>query len=366
MPIAYIMLPDVDCRPAARSDSACPMFVKPIISTQELTKIYKDRNREVHAVTDVTLRIMPGELFGLFGPNGAGKSTLVRLLTTLLAPTSGTAVVNGYDIIREELQVRASSGLVTSDERSFYGRLSAARNLSFFAAMQNVARRQIPERVAYVLDLFGLSHKASAPAQSLSTGQKQRLNMARALVHDPPILFLDEPTKSMDVQTSDFVKALIKEDLVGRQGKSVVFISHELYEMDNFCDRVVILSEGNVRVVGTPAELGARLPRRALYRIVVQGDAPVIAERWRQIEGVEEVTLVSEGTTTTAYDIALADEAFWLSVMEAVGACDGRVETYHRVDDESLRRIVAHYSNGGFENEVDGSLAKPDDKKKHG
>jgi ABC-2 type transport system ATP-binding protein len=329
--------------------------MEPIITTQGLTKIYGTGPGAIHAVTDVTLQIMPGDLFGLFGPNGAGKSTLVRLLTTLLAPTSGAATVRGYDILRDELQVRASCGLVTSDERSFYGRLSAARNLSFYAAMQNVPRSQIPQRVAYALDLFGLTAKAKAPTQSLSTGQKQRLNMARALVHDPPILFLDEPTKSMDVQTSDFVKALIKEEIVGRQRKTVVFISHELYEMDNFCDRVVILAGGRVQVVGTPADLGARLPRRALYRIVVQGDGAAITNRWRQTDGVEAITLVSEGTATMAYDLALADEATWLSVMEAVGACGGRVETYHRVDDQSLRRIVAHFSDGLLEGEGDGT-----------
>jgi ABC-2 type transport system ATP-binding protein len=331
------------------------LSAKPIITTQGLTKIYSSRQRQVNAVTDVTLQIMPGELFGLFGPNGAGKSTIVRMLTTLLAPTSGTASVNGHDIVRHDLQVRASSGLVTAEERSFYGRLSAAHNLSFYAAMQNVPRQQIQGRVAYVLELFGLSHKAAAPVQSLSTGQKQRLNMARALVHDPPILFLDEPTKSMDVQTSDTVKALIKDELVGRQEKTVLFISHELYEMDNFCDRVVILADGKVRVVGTPAELGARLPRRALYRIVVEGDAlvrsSVISGRLRQTNGVESVTLVSEGATTSSYDLALADDAIWLAVMETVGACGGRVESYHRVDNESLRRIVAHFSHGDLDSD---------------
>jgi ABC-type multidrug transport system ATPase subunit len=177
--------------------------------------------------------------------------------------------------------------------------------------------------------------------------------MARALVHDPPILFLDEPTKSMDVQTSDFVKALIKEELIGQQGKTVVYISHELYEMDNFCDRVAILADGRVQVVGTPAELGARLPRRALYRIVVQGDIAGITQEWLQIKGVESVTLISEGLATAAYDVALADEAAWLSVMEAVHNNGGRVETYRRADDQSLRRIVAHFSDGVMESADD-------------
>jgi ABC-2 type transport system ATP-binding protein len=330
--------------------------MKPIISTQGLTKIYGAEPNAVHAITDLTLDIMAGELFGLFGPNGAGKSTLVRILTTLLAPTRGAAVVGGYDIIRDELQVRASCGLVTSNERSFYGRLSASQNLSFFAAMQNMDRRQIPERVSYVLELFGLTAKARAPAQSLSTGQRQRLNMARALVHDPPILFLDEPTKSMDVQTSDFVKGLIKEELVRRQGKTIVYISHELYEMDNFCDRVTILVDGRSRVVGTPAELAAQLPQRSLYRIVIQGDVTSIAQKWHQIESVETVTHISEGPAMATYDLALVDDAAWLSVMDAVHEFGGRVEAYRRVDDQSLRQIVAHFSNDSTDREAHKAL----------
>lgn len=319
-------------------------MTQPIIRTTALNKTYTGRGQQVYAVRDVSLALFPGELFGLFGPNGAGKSTLVRILATLLSPTSGSATVNGFDVTTEALRVRASLGLVTADERSFYGRLTAAQNLSFYAAMQNVPRRQIGSRVKAVLGLFDLAGKADALAQSLSTGQKQRLNMARALVHDPPILLLDEPTKSMDVQTSDFVKALIKEELVGRQGKSVVYISHELYEMDNFCDRVLILADGRVRVIGSPAELGAMLPRRALYRIVVEGNTGRIGAEMAAVPGVESVQEHSRGASTTTFDLALEDEAVWLAVMQAIAREDGRLETYHRVDDESLRRIVAHFS----------------------
>jgi ABC-2 type transport system ATP-binding protein len=318
--------------------------MKPIIQTNHLSKSYRNG---VRAVQDVGLEIFAGELFGLFGPNGAGKSTLVRLLSTLLAPTTGTAMVNGFDVVRDEVAVRGVIGLVTADERSFYGRLTALQNLELYAAMQNVPRRQTEERSQLVLDLFGLAAKGNAAVQSLSTGQMQRLNMARALIHDPPILFLDEPTKSMDVQTSDFVKALLKEELVGRQKKTVVFISHELYEMDNFCDRVAILAGGRLQVVGTPAELGALLPRRAVYRLVVEGDGTAVAQKWQALPGVEGVQEISRRAMTTTFDVSLADEGVWLAVMMSVAEGNGRVESYRRVDDASLRQIVAHFSEKG-------------------
>src|SRR5205814_10443178 len=161
---------------------------------------------------------------------------------------------------RDEQRVRASIGLVASDERSFYGRLSAQDNLRFFAALQNVPRRQIEKRVQSALSVFDLGALGSRPVQTYSTGQRQRLNMARALVHDPPILFLDEPTKSMDVQTSDFVKALVKDELVGRHAKTVIFISHELFEMEHYCDRIAVVYRGEIRAQGTARELLARLP----------------------------------------------------------------------------------------------------------
>lgn len=319
----------------------------PAVSLDHLSKTFNAYGREVHAVRDVSFDVERGELFGLFGSNGAGKSTLVRLLSTLLAPTRGTATVNGFDIVRDELQVRASIGLVAGDERSFYGRLTCRQNLSFYAALQNVPRSQIGARIDAALGLFDLLPKADAPFQSLSTGQKQRLNMARALAHDPPILFLDEPTKSMDVQTADFVKALIKDELVARQRKTIVFISHELYEMDHFCDRVAILAEGQLRAIGTPKALGTRVPRRAVYRVDVQGDADRIAARWRSLPSVESVVEVSRGGLITAFDVTLSDETsgVWLDVLQEVGACGGRVEEYRRVDDGSLRDVIRHFTD---------------------
>lgn len=325
----------------------------PLIQVKEISKNYKSNGQFVPAVKNVSFQLHAGELFGLFGSNGAGKSTIIRMLATLLTPSSGTAIINGYDICHNPLQVRQSIGLAMAEERSFYGRLTIEQNLSFFATMQNVPRRQIEQQVTKLLKMFDLEHKKKATFQSLSSGQRQRLNIARALLHNPPILFLDEPTRSMDVQTSDFVKGLIKHELVGQQGKTVLFISHELYEMDNFCDRVVILNKGQVQATGRPAELNAQLPRRALYRLVVDGDANLISKQWQALPNVESVNQISQGIVTTAFDVGLANEQSggWLDLLQVVGACGGRVESYHRVDDGSLRQIVKHFSTQEIDND---------------
>lgn len=318
----------------------------PIIVTEQLTKLFKISQGEFTAVDHVSLEVNQGELFGLFGTNGAGKTTIVRILATLLHPTSGRAWVNGYDVVQDEIKVRASIGLVTAEERSFYGRLTARENLTFYAAMQNIPYRQTGRAADEVLALFGLTDHAHRIFQSLSTGQKQRLNMARALIHNPQVIFLDEPTKSMDVQTSDFVKHLIKDELVEARGKTVVFISHELYEMDNFCDRVMILANGRVQALGTPAELSARLPRQAAYRVVFEGNPDHIAAQWRCLSKVQEITEISRGISLSTFHVTLTEEKseVWLALLQVVADCGGRVETYERVDDGSLRHIVKYFS----------------------
>ncbi len=319
---------------------------KPLIVADNLSKTYHIRDTEVCAVRNVFLEIYTGELFGLFGPNGAGKSTLVRMLATLLQPSTGFATVNGFDVVRDSQKVRSLLGFVAADERSFYGRLTPRQNLAFYAAMQNVKHVRVHDEVDRVLKLFDLQSKADVAFQSLSTGQKQRLNMARALVHDPPLLILDEPTKSMDVQTSDIVKNLIKHDLVERQGKTVIFISHELYEMDAFCDRVAILADGSIQALGTPSALSDSLPRRAIYRVTVVGNISCILPQLQLVSDIEAITIFSQGMTLTALDITLSNEtsAVWFTIMKTVQNCHGRVEGYQRLDNSSLREIVAYFS----------------------
>jgi ABC-2 type transport system ATP-binding protein len=322
--------------------------VTPIISAEHLGKTFKSDGAWVHAVRDISLQIEAGELFGLFGHNGAGKSTLVRMLATLVHPTHGSATINGFDLVRAERHVRASIGMVASDERSFYGRLSGSENLRFFAALQNVPRRHIDERAEEVLRLFDLQSISKRPFQTYSTGQRQRLNMARAILHDPPVLFLDEPTKSMDVQTSDFVKALVKNELVGRKRKTVVFISHELYEMENFCDRVAVVHQGKIRALGTPPELLRRLPARHGYELQLGGDIERVLlalQAMPQPLGID-VSRRSENTATVEIQLAQDVQPWsWQAALtQTVVSAGGHVEWLRPLGGRTLRDVIRYFT----------------------
>lgn len=177
-------------------------------------------SRAVTAVDNVNLTVGRGELFGLLGPNGAGKTTLIKLLCTLIVPTSGTARVNGYDLQQEEA-IKASVGLVSGDERSFYWRLSGRRNLEFFASLHRLTAQQRHRRVEDVLGLMELRDVADETFQTCSTGMRQRLSIARGLLNNPEILFLDEPTKSLDPIATRHLHDFIKDRLVGERGVTV-------------------------------------------------------------------------------------------------------------------------------------------------
>jgi ABC-2 type transport system ATP-binding protein len=272
------------------------------------------------------------------------------MLATLVRPTHGTARINGFELVSDEQQVRASIGLVASDERSFYGRLSGEDNLHFYAALQNVPRRAIVERVRYVLNLFDLSSLAARPVQAYSTGQKQRLNMARALLHDPPILFLDEPTKSMDVQTSDFVKDLVKHELVARQGKTVFFISHELYEMENFCNRIAVIAHGELRALGTPLELMRQLPVSPCYHVEVEGPIAAIVSALQQLTCVASVSIVEQTAAIATLEVQPSPSANGTSkqqtsLWQTIHANHGHIRAYRQSSGRSLRDVIRYFSD---------------------
>jgi len=218
------------------------------------------------AVDAVDLSIARGELFGLLGPNGAGKTTLIKMLATLIEPTSGSASICGYGL-KNAAAVKAAIGLVTTDERSFYWRLTGRQNLHFFAALHGLT--ESTDRVNEMLALVKLEDSADRAFKQYSTGMRQRLSIARALMHRPQVLFLDEPTRGLDPTAIQALHDFIREDLTTRRGLTVLLTTHWLHEAELLCDRIAILHKGRIQGLGTLPELRGLIGETARYRLQV-------------------------------------------------------------------------------------------------
>lgn len=203
------------------------------------------RARTLQALDRVTFSVHPGEAFGLLGPNGSGKSTLLRLLSTVLLPSHGEARVGGHSI-RDTARVKTVLGLVPSDARGFTGLLSGPQNLEFFAALQGVPAQAVRPRIAALLETLGLAALSNQPAWTYSTGQRQRLSLARALLHDPPILLLDEPTKGLDPWGAQTIRRWLREELIQRLGKTVLLATNQLEDVRALCSRAAVLRQGRL------------------------------------------------------------------------------------------------------------------------
>lgn len=206
------------------------------------------------AVRGVTLSVQRGEIFGLLGPNGAGKTTLTKILCTLILPSSGDANICGYDLAREQGKVKSSIALISSEERSFYWRLTGLKNLQFFAALYGLPGSVADKRIPEVLKIVGMTDASNRRFQEYSTGMKQRMALARGLLADPEIFFMDEPTKGLDPVAVKDLHGLIRDELTA-QGKTVILATHHLAEAEQVCDRVGIMHGGKMRAVGSVREL---------------------------------------------------------------------------------------------------------------
>ena len=214
---------------------------------------------EITSLEKINLQVREGEVFGLLGPNGAGKTTLIKILCTLIFPSSGTARVNGYDVLKESGKVRESIGYVTTDERSFYWRLTGRQNLEFFANLHNYYSHKARERVSELLDIINLENRADDLFLSYSAGMKQRLAIARGLLNDPRVLFMDEPTRSLDPGAAQSARNFISNYIVQEQGKTIFLSTHNLSEAEQLCNRIAIIDEGNIKIEGSPSELKSDL-----------------------------------------------------------------------------------------------------------
>ena len=225
----------------------------PIIEVTNLQRTF-GANR---AVDGMTFHVEPGEVFGLLGPNGAGKTTSVRLLNGILPPSGGTMRVFGLDPATQGELVRRQTGVLT-ETPSHYERLSARENLEFFGTLTGIPAADLPRRVDELLSFFELAHRADDKVETFSKGMKQRLALARALIHQPPLLFLDEPTSGLDPEAAQQVNDLIA-NLGRRNGQTVILATHNLLDAQRLCDRVAILNKGRILALGSLKELARKL-----------------------------------------------------------------------------------------------------------
>jgi len=236
-----------------------------MIQVKGLTKTFSDSKRgAVHAVDHVSFEVRAGEIFGLLGPNGAGKTTTLRMLATVMKPSEGTAALNGHDILEEPEAVRSCIGFLSAD-MGLYHRLSAREVLRFFGELNGIRGPALGKSIENVFSLLNMNGFGDVKIDSLSTGMRQRVAVARALIHDPPILILDEPASGLDVPTAHVIEEFILK--ARNSGKAVVLSTHVMEEAEYLCDRMAVIHEGRVKIVGTMEDLRAATGKQRLREI---------------------------------------------------------------------------------------------------
>lgn len=266
------------------------------IEVEHLRRVYRATigtfrrsTKEVVAVDDISFAVRPGELFGILGPNGAGKTTMVKMLTTLLIPTSGTAHILGLDIVRQADQVRPIIGFIFGGERGLYWRLSARDNLQYFADLYRVEPRVAKKRIPELLELVGLKGREEERVEGYSRGMRQRLHIARALLHDPQVLFLDEPTLGLDPVGARELRGMIRD--LSIQGKTILLTTHYMFEADALCERIAVINHGRIVALDTPAGLKRYAQDLSVVEVEVFGIEEATLEQIRSLPTVEAVSV---------------------------------------------------------------------------
>ena len=251
------------------------------------TGVIKRTAKEVRAVEDVSFEIKEGELFGLLGPNGAGKTTTVKMLTTLLIPTDGSATVKGFDVVRQADEVRKRIGFIFGGERGLYWRLSGVDNLRYFASLYSVDPDVSKKRIPYLLDMVGLNGRGDEFVGGYSRGMKQRLHVARTLLHDPAVLFLDEPTIGLDpVGARDFRNVILQ---LQSEKKTILLTTHYMFEADALCDRIAVINQGRIIALDTPSGLKQHVADLSVVEVETFGASEAVLEKLRALPFVDSL-----------------------------------------------------------------------------
>jgi len=239
----------------------------PAIAARGLRRIYNVKPTPVVALDGVDLEVAPGEFFGLLGPNGAGKTTLIKILTTLLLPSEGSARIFGFDVVDDVKRIRRIMNMVAGGEQSGYGILNVREQLWMFSQFYGLTRAEGWKRVDELIEAVGMGPERLQRVATLSTGQRQKMNFARGLLNDPWILFLDEPTLGLDVAAARAVRELVTSWKAAVPGRTVLLTTHYMAEADDLCERIAIVDHGRILAIGTPEELKKRVQRESIFRV---------------------------------------------------------------------------------------------------
>jgi len=314
---------------------------KKFVERKKRFYIFPAGKREVVALNHVNLRVRRGEIFGLLGPNGAGKTTLIKILSTLILPDEGEAYVDGYDVVREAGKVRSRIGLMTGGERSIYWKLTARENLLFFAKLYKLNRKTAKERVDELLELMGLKDRADDKVEDYSSGMKMKVILAKALIHDPPILLLDEPTLGLDPNFAREIRVFIKEELNEKGGKTIFLTTHYMEEADMLCDRIALIDRGEIIRVGTPEELKKEVRMQSVLALQTLEEPPT-----KELESISYVERVVSGLSNGKYEIKVyaknSVEAA-REVLNVLNSAGVRVISF-RVEESTLEDVFIKYT----------------------
>ncbi len=272
----------------------------------------RSKRESILALDDVSFEINKGEMLGLLGPNGAGKTTTTKILCTLLYPDSGTATVDGYDVVAQAEKVRPLVNMAAGAERMLYFRLTGRENLQFFADLYNIPKKGLKDKIDELLALVGLEDRGDSPAEQYSKGMKQRLQLARALINDPIALFLDEPTLGLDVHVARHIRKLVKEK-VDKLGIAVLLTTHYLHEADELCNQVAIIHKGRILTIETPENLKRTYTKNQRINMIIGAPTEDPLQALENLPGV-----ISAAVTPYKNNSNLPSKA-WNIILETSG-----------------------------------------------
>jgi len=329
------------------------MPTDPVIRVDELRRVFrvrrreaKGQRREIEALAGVSLAVDDGELFGVLGPNGAGKTTLIKILSTLLAPTSGTARVAGVDVVENPWEVRRHISMVSGGESSGYGLLTVEENLWMFSQFYGIDTQTARTKIRELLAIVGLADRSRTKIFHLSTGMRQKMNFVRGFLTDPEILFLDEPTLGLDVQTARVLRDYIRSWVDDRPGRTILLTTHAMHEADELCDRVAIIDRGHILACDPPATLKRNLQREAIFRLRI-GGLPDVEAAVADVAGIEQLTQTRRDDHTEI-DVILDDENALGDLLGSVQQGGGHLHSLEKREptlEDVFLRIVGY----GFE-----------------